>query len=571
MSSVDSAWLEWFKKHFPWLFPNPQPSEPTGPFNWKPCPNKGPEFQCGNILVPLDHLKKTGTNATISIAVARYIPTTNLNSKDQKPLLGTMFINPGGPGGSGVSMLLNTGPTIAKIVGNRFQILGFDPRGIARSNSVICSDSPAAHARTDLLDFALQLPGMTGSPVTLNGYAAFQEARAKACGIYSGDLLKYISTAYTARDIDYMREALGEETLNYWGFSYGTYLGITLVNMFPDRVGRVVIDGVTDPTTFSGRFVDWAPTSLVDLEATLDAFGKECEAAGPKRCALALDDTTTPPRPDRPRPIAAQIRNILKYLSERPLAVADAKVPTVIGGYEAGSLLFQALYSPNQWPNIAQAFADLIYRENATTIANMITTGDDSSFCPLKDDSGSFGFPAVKCNDGQDDHTVPLETWLTTAETVETISPLAGRGWTFMGLRCKYWPSRPVERYAGPWNKTLRNKILLIGNTYDPVTPLASAQLAEKLMGGNGVLLTHDSYGHCSLAMPGKCTNNAIHQYFVYGSLPEKGTVCKTDTEAFPDSSKSMLTLSDEYALVEEMKAMGEDVHRQILKSMRGY
>jgi pimeloyl-ACP methyl ester carboxylesterase len=523
-----------------------------------------PAFQCGKILVPLDHLNKTGTDAKISIAVSRYRP--NYLSRRNKQSLGTIFVNPGGPGGGGVSLVQGMGPTIAKMAGDKYDILGFDPRGISDSNSVICAESASAHSRIDLIDATLQVPGLPGSPTNLYGFAAWQEAKAKACGIHSGDFLKYVSTAYTARDMDVMREALGEETLKYFGFSYGTFLGITYVNMFPERVGRVIIDGVTDPTTFSGRYIDWSKTSLVDMENVVDAFGKECEKAGPKRCALALDETTNPPPPSRPKPIATQIRNLLKYLFERPISVPDAAVPMTIGGYEAGSLLFAATYSPKIWPLVAQAFADLQYKENATLLASLLQNGE-TEFCPLKDDSGSFGFPAVKCNDGEGDNNVSLEEWQKAAEEVGVISDLAGRQWTFMGLACKYWPSRAVERYAGSWNKKLRNKVLLIGNTLDPVTPLASAQVAEKLMEGNGVLLTHEGYGHCSLAMPGKCTLNAIQQYFVHGILPEKGASCPTDTEAFPDPDKDFLTLSEDEKLMQNVK----DAHDFLIREVRRF
>ncbi|KAJ3410506.1 hypothetical protein HDV05_003696 [Chytridiales sp. JEL 0842] len=155
---------------------------------------------------------------------------------------------------------------------------------------------------------------------------------ANGCAANSKELLKYISTAYTARDIDYMRDALGEETFNYWGISYGSYLGLTLVNMFPNRTGNVLIDGVTDPTTFSGRFIDWAKTNVADTEAVIDAFGRECATAGPTRCALANSNSST-------SAISTQLREYISYLSDHPVVYTGSGLPFLIDGYFSGAAL----------------------------------------------------------------------------------------------------------------------------------------------------------------------------------------------------------------------------------------
>ncbi|KAI8615363.1 TAP-like protein-domain-containing protein [Chytriomyces sp. MP71] len=509
------------------------------PFRWKDCDNAlnvDPKlYRCGKIHLPLDHLDFLASNTslheyvskkeTIGIAVIKRVANKKLKK-------GTVFVNPGGPGGSGVQTVTFAGEAIFALTGGVYDILGFDiidPRGIMDSRSVHCFESPVLHRAFNVILNEAFVPNALGSATSVQKYAQISELFAASCGKWSKDILPYISTAYTARDIDAMRNALGEDVYNYWGFSYGTFLGITLVNMFPDRVGRVLIDGVTDPTTFAGNYLEWSVGSLLDVSNVVDGFSRLCYEAGPQECALAKPG-------DNSDSVKERLFSYFESLAQSPVVMVNAHFPRVFEAKEATSALFEATYSTGTWKSIATSFARAIFDNDPLDLADSnIPKVDESIACPLKDYSSNFGFPSVKCNDGFGDKENTLEEWEKAALATASIGPYFGESWAWMGLPCKYWPSEAVERFAGPWNYTLKNQVLLIGNTYDPVTPLASAKLAEGLMEGNGILLTHDAYGHCSLSQRGACTLESINAFFKDGVYPEPGTVCKlTESERNP-------------------------------------
>ncbi|KAJ3213614.1 hypothetical protein HDU67_002665 [Dinochytrium kinnereticum] len=483
------------------------------PFKWEPCTGRDPsfEFDCGTLMVPLNHLDKNDTRL-IPIGVVRY-------RAQQQPSLGSILFNPGGPGGSGVALVKGAGPMLARLTGSRHDVIGFDPRGIGSSSPVICHARAAEHVAYDRDSARFNAPGSLGSKTSLKEFAARRNVYAAGCRKHSGEFSNYISTAFTARDMDLIRESLGEELMNYWGFSYGTFLGITYANMFPDRVGRYIIDGVTDPTTFAGNFLDWSRGSLLHADAVLDAFGHECELAGGDRCPLAtlanstafrtkynlIASSTTPA-------VTALLKAFLHELAEAPLPAPNAVVPDVLTASFAGSILFQATYSPMGWPVVADVFAQVLESGDPAPLLDMVMSSDDSTlFCPLTDDSGSNGFPAVKCNDGDGDDVLSLEAWEETAKEVGEISTLAGREWTYMGL------------------------IVIIGNTLDPVTPIESARKVSKFLGPeSSVLITQEGLGHCSLNHPSLCTLSHIEKLFLTGEAPDEGVRCVSDYVLFP-------------------------------------
>ncbi|KAI9324325.1 TAP-like protein-domain-containing protein [Zopfochytrium polystomum] len=560
-SSASNPILDWLRKRFPGWFPprNPEPSPKPDPFGWKKCNDV---FFCGSIPVPLDHLNASDSRR-ISIAVVKF-------PAQAKPRLGTIFINPGGPGGSGAGFAKRAAPLISLLTGGHHDILGFDPRGIGASNSVICYPSASAHAAADIAAQTYSVPGFHDSPISFPAFGALSQSAAAACQTHSPSLLPYISTAYTNRDMDLMRAALGEDKLNYWGFSYGTFLGISYVNLFPDRVGAVILDGVTDPTTYTGTSDAWTRTSLTDTEGVLDGLGRECEAAAAAATAgaasrgCALAKLVSPSRPT----VAALLRGAQDDLDAAPVALSTGSVVPFLSGLHAADAIFSALYSPAKWPLLADAFHALLdpSQRDAVPLARFLgaqAEDDVGAYCPATDDSGSNGFLAVKCADGVRDST-DLAQWEEEAKRAETeYSPLYGRPWSLVTRPCAFWP-RPVERFAGPWNNTLSNKVLLIGNTLDPVTPLASAQVAASLMtDANSVLLTQRAYGHCSIAQVSSCTVKAVQDYFVRGALPEPGTVCEADRAPFDAPDEAVGVLSSEVrAQVEEVAALVAKANR---------
>ncbi|KAI9316961.1 TAP-like protein-domain-containing protein, partial [Zopfochytrium polystomum] len=526
---------------------------------WKKC---NEVFYCGSILVPLDHLNASDSRR-ISIAVVKF-------PAPLKPRLGTIFINPGGPGGSGADLAKGAGPLISALTGGHHDILGFDPRGIGASNSVICYPSASAHAAADIAAQTFSFPGFHDSPISFPAFGALSQSAAATCETHSPNLLPYISTAYTNRDMDLMRSALGEAKLNYWGFSYGTFLGISYVNLFPDRVGSVILDGVTDPTTYTGTSDAWTRTSLTDTEAVLDGLGRECEAAAAASRGCALAKLVSPSRPT----VASLLRGAMDDLDAAPVALSTGSVVPFLSGLHAASAVFGALYRPTTWPALADVFYALLdpAQRDPLPLARFLgaqAEDDVGAYCPVTDDAGRNGFLAVKCADGVQDST-DVARWEKEAKRAETeYSPLIGRPWSLMTRPCSFWP-RPAERFAGPWNHTLSNKVLLIGNTLDPVTPLASAKVAASLMtDANNVLLTQKSYGHCSIAQISTCTVKAIQSYFIHGTLPEPGTVCEADKSPFAVEEEEEGLAGEAGVLSAEQRARVEEVAAMVAKANR--
>ncbi|KAI9364916.1 TAP-like protein-domain-containing protein [Zopfochytrium polystomum] len=498
----------------------PQPSaDPADPFGWAP--------------VSLDYTAAGNNRSdlrTISIAVAN----------------------------SGVRMVKYAGAGLSAITGGQHDIFSFDPRGVGASHPVICFPSAAAHKAAEAAYFSFGTPHFHDSALTPASFDALAKGQAATCESHSGEYLRYISTAATARDMDAIRAALGQDKLDYWGISYGTFLGATYVNMFPDRVGRVVLDGVVDPTAFSSTNEALVRSALVDTESVLDGFASACEraaASSPDGCRLA--SLVTPARPT----VLSVLRGGLTDLDAAPIATGTAPITLA---------LFGVLYQP-EGPVGWAAAADALYtlldpaRRDPVPLGKFfgIPDGTDpSAFCPAEDVTGQNAFYAVKCADGAPWNGITMEDVEALASELETeLSPLIGRLLAYSDRICAHWP-RPVERYAGPWNATLSNKVVLIGNTNDPITPLASARATEALMSGNAVLVTQRSYGHASIAQFSSCTVQMLQRYFIDGTVPASGTVCDADVPVFASTEDA-----DSSVEAAAMRRGAEEVARFVAKA----
>ncbi|KAJ3103512.1 hypothetical protein HDU96_009228 [Phlyctochytrium bullatum] len=522
---------------------------------WTNCSVK-PEvpLYCAELLVPLNHANASDTRK-IGIALIKY-PT---NSTDK---LGSILMNPGGPGGSGFSFVKAAGPEYARLSGGKYDIIGFDPRGVGKSSPVYCFSSGPEAASFQATHSSAYFPRTPDLHVSTAEFAAWKLTLASSCVRYAGDILPYISSSQTARDIDLIREALGESVTNFWGFSYGTFLGMTYVNMFPDRVGRVVLDGNVDAKAYVGSILDYSLKRMIDTDKVLEAFATGCELAGPTHCALAplLAKST----PGGPSTVMDIIQTFLYKLVSHPLPAPDAVLPIVLTRSDVIGTFFSALYRPKTWPTLATAVAAALAgpQANATALANVVLTGDPNGrntsevelVCPLDRSEGSGAYDAVYCADKKDQASVPLETWDAWAERAAEVSWVYGRHNVYNGVVCKYWP-RPVERYDGPWNRTLKNRILFVGNTLDPVTSRVNAfSNAEYLGPKNAYVQVHDGAGHCSGAQPSLCTINVVRTYFDEGKLPTgEGKTCKADVPVFfpppPKPSAASFLREEEYVV----------------------
>jgi pimeloyl-ACP methyl ester carboxylesterase len=239
---------------------------------WKTC---GQHLQCAKVSVPLNWRRPDGTH--IKLAVIRRL------ASDQKHLIGSMFVNPGGPGESGVDLVRNpvSGPELLAWGGGRFNVVGWDPRGTNGSDPVRCFTSQASEAR---FWRGVQIPTTQAES---RAYERRAIELARRCGQVSGQLLDNISTEDTARDLNYLRQLVGDRALTYVGLSYGTMIGQTYANMFPTRVRAMMLDGVVEPEAWVKSAESRIALSVSTADGVFARFVKLCQAAGPARCALA--------------------------------------------------------------------------------------------------------------------------------------------------------------------------------------------------------------------------------------------------------------------------------------------
>ncbi|KAJ3095927.1 hypothetical protein HDU97_006352 [Phlyctochytrium planicorne] len=526
------------------------------PIDWQPCiaPNLS-GLLCATLMAPVNYLDKND-NRTFALALSK-LPAT-------KPSRGAILVNRGGPGGAGLDFAASVGRRLKTSLDGSFDIIGFDPRGIATSQPIICFGSPALRLNHDGQEFVSARH--TISPETFD---AFAEIRAKGCqkySAYNGEWSRYISTSFTARDMDFVREALGQELLNFIGFSYGTFLGMTYVNMFPDRVGRIIIDGVVDPITWTSDTFTYNKESIQDLNKLLEGLATECANAGIDLCPLAdlvnkvqLQETFSGPNAAGKQLYAS----ILKALdSFKPKAATDAVFPGVVKPTDVNGFIFETLYAPSRWQDGAQLLADVLINNNVNGLRDIIADG--SNFCPVSDDSASNGYFAVRCTDGEDLSGYSIDDLFKWTERADRVSFLVRGSALEETSTCRHW-TRPVERYAGPFNKKLKNKILILSSTTDPVTPLASAKKVHSLLfpQQSSYFITHHGYGHCTVAQPSSCTLRAVGNYLFNGTLlneNSKGEAeCFADTPIFKPSSAAFAKTAENE--LDDAAALAEDIH----------
>ncbi|KAJ3169775.1 hypothetical protein HDU88_000412 [Geranomyces variabilis] len=520
-----------------------QPAAPVDDptrINWKPCDHDA-SFQCGSFSVPLDHANPGGR--TISIALIKY------PAQSDKPVLGSLFTNPGGPGGSGVDLVKYGGKGISDNVDGRYDIIGFDPRGIGASNPIRCFDSAITHRAFDSVatERLISKPLTTNfsDPGTFEYAIAHEMARAEQCQQNAGYLLPFLSTAAVARDMDLLRRAERQERLHYWGFSYGTILGQTYINMFPDRVGHMPIDGVVNPVAWgegwgfrakpSTRDVQW----LTHAQEVYEGFAEACEVAGPGRCALAVRD------PPDEHYVAKRIEAFLGSLILKPLPVPFANTPGVVTRATVRQLLTDLVYQPKLWPKYAQAIHEAASLGNGTSIQNLIFRRPEEK-CPLYDIPQGETFLGVACSDAA---PRPYDAEALKKEVIAADEDyfVGGVMATMILIGCAHWPGVAAERYSGPWNPPATNStVLVVGNLFDPVTPIESARLVHSLLPNSRLLEIH-SYGHCSYTQPSKCVDKIIRNFFVNGHAPDASvTECSPDEPLFPVKRLSALGMEEE-------------------------
>lgn len=478
----------------------------TQTISWVGCGNG---FQCATVRVPLDYDQPAGTQ--ISLAVSR-LPAT-----DQAHRRGSLFLNPGGPG----SGAYRSGSDLPTAVRQRFDIIGMDPRGIGASTGLQCfSDAQQAMAATHRSEF----------PVTAEDRAEWKRVDqlfAAGCRANAGRIIDHMASADVARDLDLLRRLVGDQRLNYVGFSYGSILGQTYANMFPDRVGALVIDGVLDPVAWSTGQARQALTipftdrigSAAASQLALGSFLTLCDQAGPG-CAFSGD---------------ARARFDALAAAVRTKPVPYPGVPGSVVDYAALIRLMQnGLTQPQAWVGLAEDLADLASASGLSTpTAHPVVRGVARNAGALVTTTyPQFeGYQGVICTDTI--NPTHYEQWGRAADRATAQFPDFGAYWNWPSSICSIWPGQDDDRYLGPWNRTTANPVLVVGNYYDPATPYAGAQAAARLL-PNSRLLSYAGWGHRpSLTSGNACITDAMVRYLVAGTLPPAGTVCQPTASPF--------------------------------------
>lgn len=454
--------------------------------DWSRC---GDGFDCTTVTAPLDWAEPG--KGEIELAVIRHRATSG-------EAIGSLLTNPGGPGASGLALIRDSLDfAVGEPLQRQYDVIGFDPRGVGESTAVRCYDA------SDMDAYLFEIPSAPrGSDAWTDELLARHAEFAKACDAESNGILPYITTDNAARDMDLLRGVLGDQSLNYLGYSYGTFLGATYAKLYPDRVGRLVLDGAVDPS-LSG--LEMNITQGIGFEGALRAYMADC---------LEQDDCPFRGSVDE---AMADLGTLLASVDRSPLPASDGRE---LGADSLLTAIVSALYSEDSWPYLTMALADVLQGnpDIAFQLADFYYAREDGAYT----DNSTEAFRAYNCTDYPLNST-PEEEAAAEALLTEKAPTVAPYWWG--PDPCEVWPYPPTgvrehitAEGAAP--------IVVVGTTNDPATPYEWAvSLADQL--ASGVLVTRVGEGHTGYNKGNECVDRAVEAYLLNGTVPEDGLRCE--------------------------------------------
>jgi pimeloyl-ACP methyl ester carboxylesterase len=493
---------------------------------WHRCPAgsagaKVGGFSCATVAAPLDYRKRSGPK--IRLALVEHAATGAASR-------GVIFFNPGGPGGAGTVQLPAFIGFFPKELLREYDIVSWDPRGSGASTAVQCFASQAAE-NAFLGKFSLFPVG----PSQQRGYIRRWREFGKICAARNGALLRHVSTADSARDLNLLRQDLGQPKLNYLGISYGTFLGATYANLFPRRVGRLVLDGNVPPEAWTnGGGPDPRLSTYLRMRSdkaaarALSAFLRICGQRSTQACAFSAGS---------PAATRAKWDALLARLRKAPITVGGtaftyAFVVTTVSFDLSFVQPFSTPVPGNSAPGWSGAAQDLqlLWTAPSGTASARPGTPPATAAAAAQRYGGAEQDFAIQCDEAPSPPASAypgLQRLLLRRSGVTALPYL----WTF-DEPCATWPVRGQDTYSGPWNAPT-SPILVIGNTTDPFLPLRDDIAMTRQLGNARLLVVH-GYGHTAFLNPSTCASTYMTGYFRTGALPPKGTVCRQNLPPFP-------------------------------------
>ena len=447
------------------------------------------EYDCTTVTAPLDWTDPDA--GEIELAVIRRAADEGAR--------GSLLTNPGGPGASGYDLVADSALfAVGEELAAAYDVIGFDPRGVGRSTAVTCLDAKAMDAY--LFDIPADPRGSAGWEAELTER---NDEFVQACIDGSDGILPYITTDSAARDLDLLRAVLGDAQLNYLGYSYGTFLGATYAKLFPDKVGRLVLDGAIDPSIPG---LDVGTTQAVGFESALRAYMADCLDGDDCPFSGSLDEAM------------ADLGTLLASVDRTPLTASDGRE---LGADSLMTGIIAALYAQESWSYLTMALEDALSGDPDTAflLADFYYgRAADGTY----EDNSTEAFRAYNCMD------YPLDTDEADQAAAEAIvaekAPTIAPYWQGVDV-CAVWPAEPTG-VREPITADGAAPIVVVGTTNDPATPYSwSESLAAQL--SSGVLVTRVGEGHTGFNKGNACVDDAVTAYLIDGTVPEDGLRCE--------------------------------------------